>query len=179
MRTFLGYRGVVDHQHSIAATDEPIRLDKQFRLHWRRVPYPGGNEVVQLITCAERKSLRHRLNALAIARTDQARHVERTHPSPRLVTQTIHKRLEPTSKRVSPIQCPASHGRPLQESRPPMSHRKSDLGILRRSKSAKVVLTNIPISGQGVRVVIPGRERERAGAASRHAAICANVDELI
>src|SRR5262249_5828464 len=98
------------------------------------------NEVVQLITCAERKSLRHRLNALAIARTDQARHVERTHPSPRLVTQTIHKRLEPTSKRVSPIQCPASHGRPLQESRPPMSHRKSDLGILRRSKSAKVVL---------------------------------------
>src|SRR5262245_46501827 len=140
MRTFLGYRGVVDHQHNIAATDEPIRLDKQFRLHWRRVPYPGGNEVVQLITCAERKSLRHRLNALAIARTDQARHVERTHPSPRLVTQTIHKRPEPTSKRVSPIQCPASHGRPLQESRPPMSHRKSDLGILRRSKSSKVVI---------------------------------------
>src|SRR5262249_5772069 len=112
----------------------------------RRVPYPGGNEVVQLITCAERKSLRHRLNALAIARTDQARHVERTHPSPRLVTQTIHKRLEPTSKRVSPIQCPASHGRPLQESRPPMSHRKSDLVILRRIKSAKLVLGCVHIN---------------------------------
>jgi uncharacterized membrane protein YkvA (DUF1232 family) len=28
--------------------------------------------------------------------------------------QPIHKRLEPTSKLVFPIQCPANHGRPLQ-----------------------------------------------------------------
>src|SRR5215472_11159373 len=32
---------------------------------------------MQLIACAERKPLRHRLNALAVARTDQSRHVER------------------------------------------------------------------------------------------------------
>src|SRR6266542_2805694 len=139
MRAFLGYRGVVDHQHGIAATDEPIRLDKQFCFHRRRIPDPGGNEVVQLIAFAERKPLRHRLNALAIARTDQSRHVERTHLSARLVTQPIQKRLEPTSKLAFPIQCPANHGRP-SKSRPPMSHRKTDLGILYPSKSAKEVL---------------------------------------
>ena len=84
---------------------------------------------MQLIACAERKPLRHRLNALAIARTDQSRHVERAHLSPCFVTQPIHKRLEPTSELISPIRRPANHGRPLQTSRPPMSHRKSDLGI--------------------------------------------------
>jgi Ribbon-helix-helix protein, copG family len=35
-----------------------------------------------LIACAERKPLRHRLNALAIARTDQSRHLKRAHLSP-------------------------------------------------------------------------------------------------
>jgi hypothetical protein len=48
----LGNRGVVDHQHSIAAADEPIRLNKQFCLHRRRISDPGGNEVVQLIIFA-------------------------------------------------------------------------------------------------------------------------------
>src|SRR5258708_13607061 len=93
---------------------EPTMRSPQFCLHRRRLPDPGGKEVVQLITVAERKPLRHRLNALAIARTDQSRHVERTHPSPRLVTQPVYKRLEPTSKLVFPIQCPANHGRHLQ-----------------------------------------------------------------
>src|SRR5262245_13683247 len=32
MRALLGDRGVVDHQHCIAAADEPIRLDKQLCL---------------------------------------------------------------------------------------------------------------------------------------------------
>jgi hypothetical protein len=66
MRAFLGYRRVVNHQHGIGAADEPIRLDKQFCFHWCRIPDPGGNEVVQLVAFAERKPLRHRLNALAI-----------------------------------------------------------------------------------------------------------------
>ena len=59
-------------------------------------------------------------NALAIARTDQTRHVERTHLSPRLVAQASQKRLEPTPKLVSPIQRPLSHGRPLQK---PTTHK--------------------------------------------------------
>src|SRR5438132_13233713 len=69
MRAFLGYRSVVNHQHGIVAADEPICLDKQFCFHWRCIPDPGGNEVVQLVAFAQRKPLRHRLNALAIART--------------------------------------------------------------------------------------------------------------
>src|SRR6516164_7166624 len=83
-------------------------------VHRRCVPDPGRNVVMQLIACAERKPLRHRLNALAIARTDQSRHVERAHLSPCFVTQPIQKRLEPTSELVSPIRRPANHGRPLQ-----------------------------------------------------------------
>jgi hypothetical protein len=43
---------------------------EQFYLYCKRVPDPGRNEVVQLIAFAERKPLRYRLNALAIARTD-------------------------------------------------------------------------------------------------------------
>ena len=78
MRTLLGYRGVVDHQNGIAAADQPIRLNQQFCLYGRRIPDPGCNEMVQLIIVAKRKPLRHRLNALAIARADQPRDVERT-----------------------------------------------------------------------------------------------------
>src|SRR5215471_9637430 len=93
-----------------ACACEPIRLDKQFCFHRRCIPDPGGNEVVQLIVFAERKPLRRRLNALAIARTDQPRHLERTHLSPRPVTQPIEKRLEKASKLYFPIRRPANHG---------------------------------------------------------------------
>ncbi len=58
------------------------------------MPDPGRNEVVQLITVRSRKPLRHRLNALAIAGTDQPRYVERAHLPPRLVTQPSQKWLE-------------------------------------------------------------------------------------
>src|SRR5262249_55985320 len=60
------------------------------------LPRPRRNEVVQLIAFAERKPPRHRLNALAIARADQPRYVERTHLAPRLLPQPIQKRLRPT-----------------------------------------------------------------------------------
>jgi len=96
MRAFLGYCGVVDHQHGIAAADQPIRLNKQFRLHRPRIPDPGRDEVVQLIVFAK----------------------------PKLPFQSD---VLPTM--VGP-----------SKSRPPMSHRKTDLGIPCRSKSAKVVL---------------------------------------
>ena len=70
---------------------------------------------VQLIIIARCKPRRHRLDALAIAGTDQPRHVKRTHPPSRLVTQTIQKRLHPTAKLGLPVQCPVNHGRPLQK----------------------------------------------------------------
>ena len=115
MRALLGDSCVVNHQHSIAATHKLVRLNQQFCLQRPGIPDPGSDEVVQLIAGAECKPFRHRLNALAIARTDQTRHVERTHLSPRLVAQASQKRLEPTPKLVSPIQRPLSHGRPLQK----------------------------------------------------------------
>src|SRR5215472_8071449 len=139
MRAFLGYRGVVDYQHGIAAADELIRLNQQFCLHRTGIPDPGRDEVVQLIVVTKCNPFSHRLNALAVARTDQSRHIERTHLSPCFVTQPTQKRLEPAPKLASPIRRPASHGRP-SKSRPPMSHRKTDLGIPRSQKSAKVVL---------------------------------------
>ena len=40
MRAFLGYRGVVDHQHGIAAADQLVCLNQQFRLHRPGNPRP-------------------------------------------------------------------------------------------------------------------------------------------
>ena len=39
--TLLGNRGVVDHQHGIAAADEPVRLNKQFCLPPEPHPIPA------------------------------------------------------------------------------------------------------------------------------------------
>src|SRR5262249_45363123 len=128
---------------SPAGWRDSISSLKQFRLHRPRIPDPSRNEVVQLIVLAKPKALRHRLNALAIARTDQHRHVEWTHFSPRLVTQPIQKPIKKASKLFFPIRRPANHGRPLQKPTT-MSHRKTDLGIPCRSKSAKVVLRTPP-----------------------------------
>src|SRR5262245_57443085 len=103
---------------------------------------------MQLIACAERKPLRHRLNALAVARTDQSRHVERAHLSPCFVTQPIQKRLEPTSELVSPIRRPANHGRPLQKADHPSVTEKVIWESRAREKSAKVVLVSIAHHGK-------------------------------
>jgi hypothetical protein len=73
------------------------------------------NEVVQLIIFTKRKPLRHRLNALTIARANQPRHVDRAHLPPRFMTQPSQKRPQPTSKLFFPIQRPANHDRPLQK----------------------------------------------------------------
>ena len=67
--------GVINHQHRVAAAYELIRLDKQFCLNRSRVPDPGRDEVVQSIVRSKLKPLGHRLNALAIAWTDQPRYV--------------------------------------------------------------------------------------------------------
>jgi hypothetical protein len=63
MHAFLGYRGVVDDQHGIGATNELIRLNQQFCLHRLGVLDPSRDEVVQLIVVASCKPLRHRLRS--------------------------------------------------------------------------------------------------------------------
>src|SRR6516162_175884 len=68
---FLSYCSVINHQHRIAAPDQPIVLDQQLSFQGRCIPDPGGDEVMQLIVVARCQPLRHRLNALAVPGTDQ------------------------------------------------------------------------------------------------------------
>src|SRR6478736_691879 len=81
----LRHRRVVDDQHRILAADQAIGLNQQFRLQWRCVPNAISNEMVQLVILARCQSRRHRLDALAITRSNQSRDIKRTHPSPCLV----------------------------------------------------------------------------------------------
>src|ERR1700722_18145466 len=98
--------------YRIVAADKPVGLDEQFCFQRSRVPDTSRNKMVQLIIVPRRKSLGHWLNALAITRADQPSHIKRTHPLPRLVTQTLQERLEPSPKLAFPT-CPrARHGRP-------------------------------------------------------------------
>src|ERR1700739_2458828 len=75
--------------------------------------------------------------------------------------KAIQERLEPAPKLVFPIRPRAHHGRP-SKSRPPMSHRKSDLGILSTpvmpKKSAKVVLSTPCLGARQI-----ARARARSG----------------
>ena len=103
MCALLRYRGIIDDQHGIAATDEPICLNEQLRLQWRSIPDASCNKMMQLIIITRSQPLRHRLNALAIARPNQSCYIKRTHPPPCLMTQVIQKRFEPASKLVFPM----------------------------------------------------------------------------
>jgi hypothetical protein len=75
--------------------------------------------MMQLVIVARRKPLRHRLHALAIARTNQTCNIERTHPPPRLATQTIKERLKPTRKLIFALRHNVHHGQP---SKRPTTH---------------------------------------------------------
>jgi hypothetical protein len=66
---------------------------------------------------SSRASSEIRLNALAIARTDQSRNVQWTHPLPGLMTQPVQERHQPAFEFVFPFR----HGQP-SKSRPPMNH---------------------------------------------------------
>ena len=57
MRALLRHRGIVDHYHRIAATDEPVRLNEQLRLQRRRIPNAGRNKMMQPIIITRRKPL--------------------------------------------------------------------------------------------------------------------------
>ena len=106
---------VVDHQHRISAANELISLDEKLSLQRSRVPDTSRNKMVQPIIAARRKTLGHGLNALAVTWPDQPRHIKRTHPLPRLVTQAFQERFEPTAKLIFPIRPRALHGRPLHK----------------------------------------------------------------
>jgi hypothetical protein len=86
-RTSLRQRRVVDHQHRVGATDQPVRLHEQFGLQRCGIPQASSNEMVQLVIVTRHKPLCHRLHALAIAGTDETRNIPWAHSPPRLVAQ--------------------------------------------------------------------------------------------
>src|SRR5215203_4181783 len=59
--------------------------------------------MMEPVIAGPRGSHRHRLNALALARSDQTRDVERTHAPTGLVAQVAQKRSQPALKILLPI----------------------------------------------------------------------------
>ena len=102
MRAFLEQRRVVDHQDGVRPADQPVRLDQEFGLKRRLVPGADGHEVMQLIIVGGRHPGGHRLQALALTRPDQARHIERAHASPSRMMKRGEERFEPGLKFVLP-----------------------------------------------------------------------------
>lgn len=94
------------------AADEPVSLVEQLRFQRRRVPDTIGNEMVQLIVVARGNALRHRLNTFAVARTDQSRNVQGTHPPPGLMTQPIQERFRSSSSSHSAMVSPPRANHP-------------------------------------------------------------------
>ena len=102
MGALLEQRRVVDHQDRIGPAHEPIGLSQEFGLERRLVPGPHGHEVMQLIVVGGRHPSRHRLQALAVPRPDQASHIERTHAPACRVTKGFEEGLKPGLKFMLP-----------------------------------------------------------------------------
>jgi hypothetical protein len=75
----------------------------KLKLQRTLVPDPVRNEVMKLVVVARRHPLRHRVNALAVARPNQPRDVKRAYPPPRLVAELGQERRKPTRKLLPPI----------------------------------------------------------------------------
>jgi hypothetical protein len=82
---------VVHDEERVPPADEPLGLARQRRLQRLRVPDPGCDEVVQGIVAWQAEPLGHGLDALALAGTDQAGHVERAQ-SPELPDRSRESR---------------------------------------------------------------------------------------
>jgi hypothetical protein len=75
MFAFLGQARIIDDQKGVGAADELIRLPGQFLLNRPGVPNPIREEMMQPVITIRRDARRHRLDALAITGSDQARHI--------------------------------------------------------------------------------------------------------
>jgi DNA-binding TFAR19-related protein (PDSD5 family) len=79
----LRQRRVVDDQKTSLIADQAIGLLQQGRLERNAIPHPGSDKMMKLIIADVTNPRGHRLDALTLARPDQAGDVERTHPAPR------------------------------------------------------------------------------------------------
>lgn len=79
----------------------------------------------------------HRLSALAIARADQSRNVQRTRPLPSLMTQPLHESYQPACEFVFPPR----YGQP-SKSQPPLIEKpiRESYRIWQNQRSAEVML---------------------------------------
>ena len=100
--SLLRQRRIVDNQPGILAPDHFVRFGHQRHFKRRAVPDSASDEMMKLVVVHDRVTRRHRLHALAVPWTDQASDIGRTHPSPRLVSQSRDKRLKPVHKFISP-----------------------------------------------------------------------------
>jgi hypothetical protein len=92
--------------------------------------------MVQAVIVDRFRTRCHRLDALAIPRTNQTSDIGRAHPTPRLVAQSLQIRLKPTLEIPMPI---LFHRQPPSKLAPYES-RISRTGNPRNRHSAKVVL---------------------------------------
>ena len=81
----LGQRRVVDNQIPSIVPDQTVALLQKNRLEWRIISHPVGDKMMQLVIAKLATTSRHRLDALAVTRPDQACDIRRTYPRPRLV----------------------------------------------------------------------------------------------
>jgi hypothetical protein len=112
--------------------DQP-GLGEQGLLQRHHVPNTAGDKVMKLVVTDATVARRHRLDALAIAGSDQPRHIGRTDPRPHLAPQCDEKGRKPALKIGLPV---LVHGRPsrkpaIHESRKP---RRGNPANPRRSK---------------------------------------------
>jgi hypothetical protein len=116
VRALLRQGRIVDDQPSVGAADHPVSFDKESLFQRRGVPDSAGDEVMKLVVSDIAVARRHGLDALAIPRADEPRHIGRAHPRPRLVSKSADKRRQPPFE----IGLPAVvHGRP---SKTPTTH---------------------------------------------------------
>ncbi|CAA9300001.1 MAG: hypothetical protein AVDCRST_MAG40-290, partial [uncultured Gemmatimonadaceae bacterium] len=71
-RALLRQRRVVDHQRRARSAHQPVRLARQRPPQRRVVPGRAGDEVLQLVVPGQTQAGRHGLQALALARAEQA-----------------------------------------------------------------------------------------------------------
>ena len=135
VRALLGQRRVIDDQHGLWPAEKVIGFGEEFALERGRVPQAIADEMMQLVIVGRGHAGGDRLDALALARPDQARDIEGAHAPARLVTQVVEEGGEPARQRRMPVRLCRAHD-PLRSS--PRGRRSRHTSI--PFHSAKVVL---------------------------------------
>ena len=99
----LGQGGVIDDQDSVRPANQPISLGEQFGFERSVIPGPDRDEMMQLVLVGGRHPRCDRLQALALARPNQACHIKRAHAPARGMAQSRQERLKPSLESARPI----------------------------------------------------------------------------